>query len=939
MKTPSTANHSVASTKPNTDSNPMKTSKTNRSRKPAQILVGSILALLAVQSAHAASQVWDGDTSALWSLGGNWLGDPLDADVPATTNTATFNSAGGADDVIDVSGVTIGTILFDLASAAAYTIGSGLVNNQALTLDDSGAVTMNATVAADELFNAGVALGTATAGTYTFTNNSLNTLTFAGTVQGGTGGAGGAKALTVNGTRNTTISGVVANGGATSLALTKTGAGTLVLNGSNSYTGVTTISGGVLSVSSLANAGANSNLGAYATPGETGLLLSGGTLKYTGGSMGSAIDRGFTINAASTVNVAIAGELKLGACKVANGFDGNFFVTGLGTSSKLSISSLTLGTGTYVYLKPTTANLDIGSITGNTVQIDNIMSGSPNTTVTTIGAITFTGTTPYQDHSVAMVGGTLILTGYNTFPGTIRLGNGILKVNSSDQLGTCTAYNAIQLGNNDSHVNRLMLLNDSSTDFTTRGGGKVRLWGNGYVYVGKAEGGSGSNNTHTLGAATYESGKSIIIQGDSGYGLTLGVGTAGGAFALTNNLVSPGVLTLASLNKASGLATFTIGGTGNTTISGAVTNALALTKNGAGTLTLNGVNTYTGTTAVTSGMLVAGHANALGTTAVNTAVSSGATLDVRAALVAEPISVTGTGVGAAGALITAATFTGSLAGPVTLTGNTSIGGAGTLAINGAIGAGFNVTKVGAGETTFAGLNTYSGTTTVSLGTLVAAHADALGTTGSNTTVSSGATLDVRATLAAEPISITGTGVGGFGALITPATFIGTVIGELTLTGNTSIGGAGTGILNINGIVAAGANTLTTLGTGVTTFGAASDLTSLTNLVVTDGTTNVNSALGTAGNAVVTVSDSPVTKLRFGTVSQTLSSLTIGAGATVIFTSGAASGSLTGDDGGGKAAGFGSPASSFGGGATVPEPGTLGLLLVGALGMLNRRRRA
>jgi hypothetical protein len=67
------------------------------------------------------------------------------------------------------------------------------------------------------------------------------------------------------------------------------------------------------------------------------------------------------------------------------------------------------------------------------------------------------------------------------------------------------------------------------------------------------------------------------------------------------------------------------------------------------------------------------------------------------------------------------------------------------------------------------------------------------------------------------------------------------------------------------------------------------------------------------------------------VSQTLSSLTIGAGATVVFTSGAASGSFGGGD---KGAGFG----SLGGGATVPEPGTLGLLLVGALGMLNRRRR-
>ena len=51
-----------------------------------------------------------------------------------------------------------------------------------------------------------------------------------------------------------------------------------------------------------------------------------------------------------------------------------------------------------------------------------------------------------------------------------------------------------------------------------------------------------------------------------------------------------------------------------------------------------------------------------------------------------------------------------------------------------------------------------------------------------------------------------------------------------------------------------------------------------------------------------------------------------AGSTVTFTSGVASFS-----GGGKIA-------SLGGNAVVPEPGTLGLLLVGAVGVLNRRRR-
>ena len=105
----------------------------------------------------------------------------------------------------------------------------------------------------------------------------------------------------------------------------------------------------------------------------------------------------------------------------------------------------------------------------------------------------------------------------------------------------------------------------------------------------------------------------------------------------------------------------------------------------------------------------------------------------------------------------------------------------------------------------------------------------------------------------------------------------------------------------------------------------SDLTGLSALAASNGTTNVNSALGTGGASTVSVTGA--TTLKFGSVSQTLASLTIGAGSTVTFTSGLASFS----GGGGKT-------PSFGGTAAVPEPGTLGLLLVGALGVLNRRRR-
>ena len=127
-----------------------------------------------------------------------------------------------------------------------------------------------------------------------------------------------------------------------------------------------------------------------------------------------------------------------------------------------------------------------------------------------------------------------------------------------------------------------------------------------------------------------------------------------------------------------------------------------------------------------------------------------------------------------------------------------------------------------------------------------------------------------------------------------------------VSGNFALTKAGNGVLNLNG--AQGYDSLT----------------------ADAGTTNVNGALGTVpANGTATVTVSPGAKLKFGNVSQTLSSLTIGAGATVTFTSGMATGSFSGS---GKA-------SSFGGAAVVPEPGAIGLVFAGARGLLGRRRRA
>ena len=77
---------------------------------------------LSPQSAEAASATWTGATDAVWP-DANWGGV---SPVPGSGDTATFNAAGNGNTTISLSSeVTINTILFDTANAAAYTIGSG----------------------------------------------------------------------------------------------------------------------------------------------------------------------------------------------------------------------------------------------------------------------------------------------------------------------------------------------------------------------------------------------------------------------------------------------------------------------------------------------------------------------------------------------------------------------------------------------------------------------------------------------------------------------------------------------------------------------------------------------------------------------------------------------------------------------------------------------
>jgi autotransporter-associated beta strand protein len=245
-------------------------------------------------------------------------------------------------------------------------------------------------------------------------------------------------------------------------------------------------------------------------------------------------------------------------------------------------------------------------------------------------------------------------------------------------------------------------------------------------------------------------------------------------------------------------STIDVVGTSTTlTLSGVLSGTNSITKEGTGTLVLSAANTYSGGTAINTGTLRAGNNAALGTGAAT--VASGAALDLYGYTISNALSLAGQLSSTVGAL-TNSSGAGTASGAITLTANTSFGGSHAFTVSGVIAGAFNVTKVGAGTTTFtAGILSINSDR--SLGVVPSLDADAIVLNGgalqgaATFTLDSnrGITLTADSGLAATSsfvMSYGGIITGGFNLTINGASQTGTVLlsGANTYTGTTTVSG-------------------------------------------------------------------------------------------------------------------------------------------------------
>jgi autotransporter-associated beta strand protein len=558
---------------------------------------------------------WGSTANFLGSNSTLIFGSTLANDVVTWTNDFSLGAQNRTISVTDNSSTTADrAVISGVISGAGGVVktGSGRLDLNANNSFGGEMAIRQGEVAVDTLANTGAAsalgsgaairLGNATsAGTlrYTGIGHSTNRPIFlAGSTGGGTliadgsgtvdfsgalsASAAGAKTLTLSGTGTGQFSGAISNGSGT-VAVSKTGANLWILTGTNSHTGDTRISAGILEAGN-------------------GSVFGGGLVVMAGGTLRASAPAAFANNFSQTGNFTISGSTAITV-------NGNFAQTGSRTLT-VSNSALTTFSGSTFTLaennQPRTLTLaGTGNVLISSVIRDGTGTGADGLRKTSTSELTLNGNNTYSGVTTLTAG--LLSLGHNSALGTggFTVTGGTLRAVG----GSRSLANAVTLGGNltfsgtdhlvfsgattltgnrtvtNSASGTLTLSNINLSNSTTSR--TLTLAGAGEIVIsGVIANGGGS----TAGRITKTGAGRLILQGHSTY---TGITTVSAGTLLVNGSLANTLTTVGAAATVGGDGAFnsglTIHGELSVGASTAITSIGSLDLNAGASLTSSGV--------------------------------------------------------------------------------------------------------------------------------------------------------------------------------------------------------------------------------------------------------------------------------------------------------------------------------------------------------------